>query len=135
MGKDCSQMSPFGLVFRYLRNERGVPLKTLAAGLELSEKILSAIETGRRRPPNESQLSKIKKILRLNEEESRSLAEAARYSETRVRIPMRAKPMEYRLVHRLVEAVGGLSEQQVATIHTVLDSHGGGAFEGGKEMI
>ncbi len=127
-------MSPFGLTLRYLRNQRCTPLKVLAARLEVSEKVLSAIETGRRRPPNESQLEKIKRTLQLNEEEFRSLLEAARYSVARPRIPIRAKPVEYRLVHCLIEAVGDLSDQQIATIQAALGCPVNRAYEGGKEM-
>lgn len=125
-------MSPFGLLLRYFRNERRLPLKVLAAGIVVSDKVLSAIETGRRCPPDGAQLNEIKKILRLNEDEFRSLTEAARYSTTRVRIPVSAKPPEYRLVHRLVESIGDLSDQQIAIINDTLDKRGHTGCNGRK---
>lgn len=132
-GSRC--MSPFGALLRYLRNERGVDLRTLATQVGLGEKVLSAVETGRRRPLKKDQLEKIKKILRLNEEEAALLLEAARYSEARVRIPLTAKPNEYRLIHRMVEAVGGLSDHQLELMQSVLDRpERKPSAEGGNQM-
>lgn len=120
-------MSPMGVLLRYLRNQKGVALKVMAAELGISERILSALETGRRGPPNEEDLLKIKKILRLTEEEFSSLVESARCSSSHVRIPIKARPLEYRLMHRLAAAIGGgLTDQQIAAIQATLDSTASG---------
>lgn len=118
-------MSPFGSLLRYYRNERGIPLKTLAAEIGVSEKILSAIEVRRRRPLDEKNIERICKFLDLTEEESTALNEAAQLSHTYVRIPTGASPLEYRLVHRFIQSLGHLSDTQIAVIYRTLDQRVG----------
>lgn len=113
-------MNPFGLQLRFYRKERGIPLKVFAEKLHLSEKTLSAIETGRRRPLGGDALRIVSECLGLNERESAALSEAAFDSVSYIRIPQQATPREYRLVHRLVRALGVLSGDQISLIHGAL---------------
>src|SRR6185436_4149588 len=89
-----SLMSPFGLQLRFYRTERGVPLKRLAEELRLSEKTLSAIETGRRRPLTEEELRIVSKFLHLNTQESAALELAAADSPRYIQIPLAATPRQ-----------------------------------------
>ena len=118
-------MSPFGSLLRYYRNERGIPPKELAAELGVSDKKISAIEIGRRRPPDEKDLARICKYLSLTEAESAALYEAAQLSHPHVRIPDNATPREYRLVHHFVRALGHLSDNQINVIHKTLNQRAG----------
>jgi len=114
-------MTPFGSLLRFYRNERGIPLTDLARQIPLSVKILSAIETGRRRPPGREDISAIAKVLNLIPTEAAALAEAAQYSTPLLRLPENATPREYRLAHRVVSSLRRLSEPEMAAIHAVLD--------------
>lgn len=113
-------MSPYGLKLRYFRIERGISLKELAEHVQLSEKTLSAIETGRRRPLTGEALEKIRSYLGLSADEAAALQEAALDSPAYIRIPHQATPMEYRLVHCLIRSLGMLTKEQITGIHSLL---------------
>ncbi len=114
-------MNPFGLQLRYFRKERGISLKVLAQKICISDKTLSAIEIGRRRPLSGEQLQVACQSLGLNLEESAALEKAALDSSSYIRIPQQAAPRHYRLVHRLIRSLVGLSENQIAVIDTALN--------------
>lgn len=114
-------MSPFGLLLRFYRNERGMAQKTIAARVGLSEKSLSAIETGRHQPPGEDILKKICDALDLRESEVRALKDAAAHSSPALRIPFGVTPRAYRLAHILLGRLNSLSVKQIEEIHTVLE--------------
>lgn len=127
-------MNPFGLQLRYYRKERGIPLKALAEKVRISEKTLSAIETGRRRPPAGDFLRAVCKHLGLNENESAALEQAALDSPPYIRIPQQATPVHYRLVHRLIRSLPALSGDQIAVIHSILDRDRQPTAEGSPKM-
>ncbi len=114
-------MSPFGSLLRYHRNERGILLKALAAELGISEKSLSAVETGRRRPFPDKEIERICKILRLTETESAALREAAQQSRPHLRIPTGVSPHRYRLAYRFIQSLEKLSEDQITAIQRALN--------------
>ncbi len=114
-------MSPFGSLLRYHRNERGILLKALAAELGISEKSLSAVETGRRRPFPDNEIEKICKFLYLSETESAELKEAAQQSHPHLRIPTGVSPHKYRLAYRFIQSLETLSEEQVTVIQKTLN--------------
>ncbi len=116
-------MNPYGLQLRYFRKERGISLKELAEQVQLSEKTLSAIETGRRRPLTGEALQKICNYLGLSAGEAAAPEQAALDSLAYIRIPHQATPMEYRLVHHLIRSLGFLSRDQIAGIHSLLHAN------------
>lgn len=114
-------MSPFGLQLRFMRNERGVSLKTLSASVGVSQKSLSAIETGRRSPPDEGMVKKIGLALDLSTSELLKLQESADQSSPALRIPYGTTPRAYRLAHRLVMGLNRLSTRDMDAIQAILE--------------
>ncbi len=115
-------MSPFGLMLRYMRNERGISLKSLAARVGISQKSLSAIETGRRHPPDQGLVEKISQALELGATEIHRLRESVNHSSPAIRIPYGATPRAYRLVHRLINRLDRLSARDMESIQAILES-------------
>ena len=113
-------MTPFGVLCRYYRNERGVTLKHLARQLGITQKTLSAIETGRQRPLQGEQFDLLCSCLGLLPAERDELADAANHSVAHLRIPDSATPREYRLVHQLIQSLGTLSAEQIESIQSAL---------------
>lgn len=114
-------MTPFGSLLRFYRQERGIPLKVLAVRIGISQKNLSALESGARRPPEDNKIADICTSLTLSADERHALLEAARFSSPLIRLPGNANPQEYRLVHRVIASLRQLSAREITAIHTVLD--------------
>ena len=113
-------MTPFGVLLRYHRNERGITLKELAIHLGASQKTLSAIETGRQRPLQGEQFDLLCDRLSLLPAQRSELADAANHSVAHLRIPDNATPREWRLAHLLMQSLGKLSSEQIESIHAAL---------------
>ena len=77
-------MTPFGARMRALRAERGMPLKDLAAQLQVSAAYLSALEHGRRGAPSIGLVHQVCDILGLIWNQAEELAGLARLSHPRV---------------------------------------------------
>ncbi len=105
-----------------MRNERGISLKTLAARVGISQKSLSAIETGRRHPPDQGLVEEISQALELSAAETHRLQESVNHSSPVIRISYGATPRAYRLVHRLVSRLDRLSVQDIEAIQVILEN-------------
>jgi len=112
--------SPLAVLLKYHRSRQGLSQKGLAYEAGLSVKALSALESGRRLPPNEATLRKLSRTLELSDRDLGELVQAATYSNYTVRIPDAASPDEMRLVHRLVRAVGRLTRSEIRRMASLL---------------
>lgn len=97
----------------------------LGRPLKLDRKDISALETGRRGPPDEALLLKIRDVLDLTPEEYQSPLHAARHSARTVRIPEEASPIGVKLVHELVGSLGRLRPSQLVTISQFIKREAG----------
>lgn len=111
---------PFGLLLRIYRISHGVSQRTLAEQVGLSERVLSSIETGRRRPPPDFAFAALKKACGLSAAEIQRLRDVAGMSSYRVRIPSSASAREILLVHRLIRSIGTLSTEQIEQLTNTL---------------
>lgn len=118
-------MTPLVSLLRFYRNERGITSKAFAAELGVSEKKLSAIETGRHPSFDDKSIELACKFLRLTENESAALHEAALVSSRDIHIPLGTSPQEYRLFHKLMKSLGSLSNFQINEIRRALDNSQG----------
>lgn len=114
-------MTPFGNLIRYFRQQSGVSQQQLAEAIGMEPTKLSAVERGQQRPLRGEELVAAGAYLGLGEDEIAALKEAADDSTTYLRIPSDASPRQYRLAHRLVRRLRHLSEQEINTIHRILD--------------
>ena len=114
-------MTPFGALLRYFREDRGVSQHEMARRLSEDSKLISAIETGRRRPPKGEELQRIRDALLLSEAEFKQLSEAAEHSGYTLRIPREISPRGLQLAHRLVNSLGGLRQDQLTAIQMILE--------------
>jgi len=116
-------MTPFGARLRALRAERGVTLKRLAEGLQVSPAYLSALEHGRRGAPSAGLVHQVNEFFGLIWDEADELARLARLSHPRVTVNTAGlTPEQTALANRLAQAIHRLTPEAVAALHAVLDS-------------
>jgi transcriptional regulator with XRE-family HTH domain len=80
-------LSIFGKTVRKLRIDKGVTLKAMAESLGKTSAYLSAVETGRKNPPNQL-VQDIAHFFDLSHSETDNLIQAAHESRNEVNIPM-----------------------------------------------
>ena len=114
-------MTPFGALLRYFREDRGISQHEMGRRLAEDSKLVSAIETGRRRPPKGEKLRRIRDVLLLSEAEFNQLSEAAEHSGYTLKIPREISPRRLQLAHRLVNSLGGLQQDQLTAIQAILE--------------
>ena len=112
----------FGAQLRYLRKDRRVTQKDLAAAIGVGPKTVTAIEAGRRGPLDNAQINRLSEFLALKPHEDRALREAARMSSYTARIPKVASPQEMRVAHIVVGLLGTLRPAQVAALESTAES-------------
>ncbi|HEV7165174.1 MAG TPA: helix-turn-helix transcriptional regulator [Gammaproteobacteria bacterium] len=114
-------MSPFGALLRYYRELSGLSQEEIAHQLSLDSKTISAIETGRRKPPPGDQLRKLSAALKLTPDESQELVEVADNSNYVLRIPRDVSPRTVQALNKLVKSSYSLECEQVAAIEAMLE--------------
>ncbi len=110
-------MTPFGEHLRTLREERGLRLKDMAAGLGVSAAYLSALEHGQRGRPNRRFVHRVCQFLGVIWDQAEELQRLADISHPRVVIDtsgLSARSTE--LANLLGERIGALSEDQLDRI-------------------
>ena len=80
-------LSKFGKTVRKLRIDKGVTLKAMAETLGKTSAYLSAVETGRKNPPDRL-VEQIAAYFNLPPDEAEGLQQAAEESRTEVTLPM-----------------------------------------------
>jgi transcriptional regulator with XRE-family HTH domain len=107
-------MTPFGEKMRALRRERGLTLKEMAAGLQLSAAYLSALEHGNRGKPSAVLLHQICSYFQIIWDEAEELKELAGVSHPRVVVDTAGlSPRATLLANRLAAKIGNLPEETV----------------------
>jgi transcriptional regulator with XRE-family HTH domain len=113
-------MTPFSDYLFQLRRNRGLRQRELADILGVEQTYLSALEAARKDPPSPEQVARFAMALELTEEEHADLLYAAQISKRKLELPEDTNRAEYQLVHELVNSLGGLSDDQISVIRTVL---------------
>lgn len=103
-------MTPFGRKLRELRAARGVSLKEMAAGLEVSPAYLSALEHGRRGVPTWFLVQRIIVYFNVIWDDAHELERLAQISNPRVTVDTAGMdPKATELANRLARDIGELS--------------------------
>lgn len=114
-------MTPFGAKVRALRDARNIPLKRMAADLNLSSAYLSALEHGHRGRPAPGLVMQIAGYLGCIWDEAEELKRLADLSHPRVTIDTAGlSPDRTELANRLAEIIGSLPDEIVADMLVLL---------------
>ena len=114
-------MTPFGQRLRYLREARGLSLKTMAYDIGVSAAYLSALEHGRRGTPTWSLVQRIISYFNIIWDEAEELVQLAQISDPRVVIDtagLLAAATE--LANTLARQIAFLSPEELATLQGFL---------------
>lgn len=107
-------MTPFGQRLRRIRDERRLPLKDMAAGLQVSPAYLSAMEHGHRGQPNRRFVHRVCQYLQIIWDEAEELQRLADISHPRVVVDTAGlSPAATELANRLAERIGELDEAAI----------------------
>jgi transcriptional regulator with XRE-family HTH domain len=112
-------MTPFGEKLRRVREARGIALKDMAAGLQVTPAYLSAMEHGHRGRPSKRFVHRVCQYLGIIWDEAEELHQLAELSHPRVVVDTAGlSPEATELANRLAARIGDLDE---ATIRRWLD--------------
>ena len=107
-------MTPFGARLRALREARGVTLKQMAEGLQISAAYLSALEHGKRGTPTAVLLHQICSYFQIIWDEAEELKELAGVSHPRVVVDTAGLSARATLLaNKLAAKIGTLPEEKV----------------------
>jgi transcriptional regulator with XRE-family HTH domain len=107
-------VTPFGARVRALRTARGIPLKKMAADLNLSAAYLSALEHGRRGRPAPGLVMQVCGYFGLIWDEAEALKRLAELSHPRVVVDTAGlSPRATELANLLAERIGELPDHTV----------------------
>lgn len=110
-------MTPFGAKVRALRDAKGIPLKQMAADLNVSSAYLSALEHGNRGRPAPGLVMQIAGYLGCIWDEAEELKRLAELSHPRVTIDTAGlSPDRTELANRLAESIGSLPDDVIAAM-------------------
>jgi transcriptional regulator with XRE-family HTH domain len=109
-----ARLSPFGIVFRKLRIDKGMRIFDVAQKIGFSPSSVSAWETGRRQFPTEL-LEKLQEELKLSDEQIAALNEAAENSREPIVISPRSAEARI-LAESFKEKINSLTPQQIKDI-------------------
>ena len=115
-------MTPFGLRMRALRAARGIPLREMAAALQVSAAYLSALEHGRRGTPTTGLIHQVNEFFGLIWDDAEEVARLARLSRPRpVLDTVGLGPEVTEFANRLAEALPRLPPGGLAELRAVLE--------------
>ncbi|WP_298223831.1 helix-turn-helix domain-containing protein [Acidocella sp.] len=118
-------MTPFGEKLRALRRARGILLKDMAAGLQVSSAYLSALEHGRRGTPSTGLIHQICQYFGLIWDDADELMTLAKQSRPRLKLNSAGlTAQQTALANRLAKELRNLTPETVAAIQTLLDAAG-----------
>lgn len=110
-------MTPFGAKVRALRDAKGIPLKQMAADLNVSSAYLSALEHGNRGRPAPGLVMQIAGYLGCIWDEAEELKRLAELSHPRVTIDTAGlSPERTELANRLAESIRSLPDDVVVAM-------------------
>ncbi len=118
-------MTPFGEKMRGLRAERGLQLKDMAAGLDVSSAYLSALEHGKRGRPNRRFVHRICQFLGIIWDDAEDLQRLADLSHPRVTVDTSGlSPQATEFANRLAERIAELPEEAFARMMVEVERAG-----------
>ncbi len=121
----ASVMTPFGEKMRGLRAERGLQLKDMAAGLDVSSAYLSALEHGKRGRPNRRFVHRICQFLGVIWDDAEALQRLADLSHPRVVVDTSGlSPQATEFANRLAEKIADLPEDAIARMMAEVEGAG-----------
>lgn len=124
-------MTPFGEKLRAIRASRGLALKDMAAGLQVSPAYLSAMEHGRRGKPSRRFVHRVCQFLGIIWDEAEELQRLADLSHPRVVVDTAGLSVKATLfANLLADHIGKLGEDQLDRLLRELDSASGAAGHG-----
>ncbi len=110
-------MTPFGAKLRQLREARGITLKQMAEGLQISAAFLSALEHGKRGRPSPILVRQICTFFHIIWDDAEELERLARMSHPRVVVDTAGlSPKATELANTLAERIGELEELELEAI-------------------
>lgn len=115
-----SVKEPPGRMLRAHRRRLDLTLRQVAEEIGCSLSYLSKLESGQAFPKRKAILSKMADVLGLDGSEREALAEAARYAEGALQVPIGVDGRRYELAYRIVLALPDLSEQTLNSIEELL---------------
>jgi transcriptional regulator with XRE-family HTH domain len=108
-------MTPLGARLRKMRAERGIRLKDMAEGLNVSSAYLSALEHGHRGKPSWYLLQRIIAYFNVIWDEAEELQRLAEISDPKVSVPTAGlAPAATELANRLAANIAALDEDDLA---------------------
>ncbi len=108
-------MTPLGARLRKMRAERGIRLKDMAEGLNVSSAYLSALEHGHRGKPSWYLLQRIIAYFNVIWDEAEELQRLAEISDPKVSVPTAGlAPGATELANRLAANIDALDEDDLA---------------------
>lgn len=114
-------MTPFAAKIRSLRRARGVSQKEMAEAIGVSPAYLSAMEHGRRSPPNWAMVQKIIGYFNVIWDEADELQKLAALSHPRVVVDTAGLPeTATRLANLLAQTIADLTEEELTVLHREL---------------
>ena len=114
------RLSPFSIYFHDLRRRHRVSQKYLARMMGYEQGFISAMEIGRKGPPNDEFVTRLIRALRLEEREQAALMQAVAESQRRYVLPDDAATDVYRMVHKLWKEIDSLHPAQIRMINEIL---------------
>jgi transcriptional regulator with XRE-family HTH domain len=110
-------MTPFGAKLRAMREMRGITLKQMAEGLQISAAFLSALEHGKRGRPSPILVRQICTFFHIIWEDAEELERLARISHPRVVVDTAGlTPKATELANTLAERIGELDELELEAL-------------------
>ncbi|WP_173934401.1 helix-turn-helix transcriptional regulator [Chelativorans sp. Marseille-P2723] len=114
-------MTPFGAKIRALRCARGISQKEMADALGVSPAYLSALEHGKRSPPNWAMVQKIIGYFNVIWDEADELQSLAELSHPRVVVDTAGLPEKATaLANLLAQNIADLNEEELSQLHLAL---------------
>ena len=116
-------LSRYGKTVRKLRIDKGVSLKAMADALGKSSAYLSAVETGRKNPP-EKLVRSVADYFDLTDDERDALIRDAQASRSEVSIPMSGfNDTQRQVAAAFARQLTSLTEEELQKIHSLLEKN------------
>lgn len=115
-------MTSLGTALRKIRLERHELLREMAAKLNVSSAFLSAVETGKKRPPANF-VKKVCNTYDLSDRERDDLQQAAEMSLTEVKIDLEGvSSAQHQAAISFAKALNGLTDEEISQIMRVFNN-------------
>lgn len=114
-------MTPFGQRIRDLRRQRGVTLKEMAQGLQISSAYLSALEHGRRGRPSRVLVHQVCAYFNIIWDEAEELQQLARISHPKVSVDTSGlNPEATELANLISQKIRKLPQDKINSLLKIL---------------